>query len=298
MNVLILSRNISLYSTHRLVLECQKQRFKATVLDPLNFNLIIDGKDSKVTDQNNQPIEPDVVIPRIGSTITNFGAAVLRHFELKKIPVTLNSGALLSARDKLIALQLLANQGLPVPKTCLLSPLGVNDRLITQEFEFPAVIKLLDSTQGLGVILSETKNNGISIAEAFQATQQKYIIQKYIKESSGQDIRAFVINDQVVASMLRSAQKGEFRSNIHRGASAVPIKLTAEEMDLAIRSAQILNLNIAGVDIMRSNEGPLVLEVNASPGLEGIEKTTRINIAERIIRYAGSLTMNTASQNE
>ncbi len=289
MNILILSRNISLYSTHRLVSECHKKGHKATVLDPLNFNLIIDGNQSKITDQSNNPIQPDVVIPRIGSNITNFGAAVLRHFELKKIPVTLSSDALLYARDKLVALQLLANQGIPVPKTCLLSPLGVNQKLIAQEFEFPAILKLLDSTQGLGVILSETKNNAVAVAEAFQASQQKYIMQKYIAESSGQDIRAFVIGGEVVATMLRKAQEGEFRSNIHRGASARMIQLSEEENEIALQAARILKLNVAGVDIIRSKDGPLVLEVNASPGLEGIEKTTRINIAGRIIEFAGTL---------
>lgn len=289
MKVIILSRNIGLYSTQRLILECRKKGHDVQVIDPMTCNLLIENNASCIIDNTGQKLAADWVLPRIGSTATNFGAAIIRQFELQGISVTTPSQALLDARDKLVALQLLAKSGIAIPKTMLISPLEVDENLIKREFEFPAIVKLLDSTHGLGVILSETAQNGIAISEAFQRLHHKFIIQKFIKESAGQDIRAFVVNGKVIASMLRSAPEGEYRSNMHRGATAQTIGLTAEENETVLKATEAVGLAVAGVDIMRSNDGPLILEVNASPGLEGIEGVTRVNVAGAIIAYGDSL---------
>lgn len=285
MKVLILSRNIGLYSTQRLILECRKRGHNVQVIDPLTCNLIIDNNASYILDNSGQEVIADWVLPRIGSTATSYGAAVIRQFELKGIPVVTSSQALLQARDKLVALQLLAQNGLPIPKTALLSSIECDSQLIRREFEFPAVIKLLDSTHGLGVILSDSSQNGVAIAEAFMRMQQKFIIQKFVKESAGQDIRAFVVNGKIIATMLRKAPEGDFRSNMHRGSTATVIELTEEEQKVVLDASKTLGLEVAGVDIMRSKEGPVVLEVNASPGLEGIEGVTKVNVAGSIVAY-------------
>ncbi len=289
MNVIILSRNIGLYSTQRLILECRKKGHSVQVIDPLTCNLIIDNDASHIIDNSGQKLIADWVLPRMGSTATNFGAAVIRQFELQGVSVITSSQALLDARDKLVALQLLAKAKIAIPKTLLTSPMEIDGVLIKKEFEFPAIVKLLDSTHGLGVILSESAQNGIAISEAFQRLHHKFIIQKFIKESAGQDIRAFVVNGEVIASMLRCAPEGEYRSNMHRGASATIIDLTVEETETVLKSAEAVGLKVAGVDIMRSNDGPLILEVNASPGLEGIEGVTKVNVAGAIIAYGDSL---------
>ena len=289
MNVIILSRNIGLYSTQRLILECRKKGHSVQVIDPLTCNLIIDNDASHIIDNSGQKLVADWVLPRIGSTATNFGAAVIRQFELQGVSVITSSQALLDARDKLVALQLLAKAKIAIPKTLLTSPMEIDGVLIKKEFEFPAIVKLLDSTHGLGVILSESAQNGIAISEAFQRLHHKFIIQKFIKESAGQDIRALVVNGEVIASMLRCAPEGEYRSNMHRGASATIIDLTVEETETVLKSAEAVGLKVAGVDIMRSNDGPLILEVNASPGLEGIEGVTKVNVAGAIIAYGESL---------
>ena len=298
MKVLILSRNIGLYSTQRLILECRKKGHQVQVIDPLTCNLIIENDHSVILDNAGQEIRADWVLPRIGSTATNFGAAVIRQFELNGIPVTTSSQALLQARDKLVALQLLAKNKLPIPKTALLSPMETDGQLIRREFHFPAIVKLLDSTHGLGVILSDTAQNGVAISEAFQRMQQKFIIQKFIKESAGQDIRAFVVQGRIVASMLRKAPEGEYRSNMHRGASATVIELTEAERETVLKATAALSLEVAGVDIMRSECGPLILEVNASPGLEGIESVTKVNVAGAIIAYGDQLAKNKSSRLE
>lgn len=285
MNVVILSRNIGLYSTQRLILECKKKGLNVEVVDPLTCNLIVENGAPHIFDQDGTDLRPDWVLPRIGSTATNFGAAIIRQFELLKIKVTTPSQALLNARDKLVALQLLAMHDLPVPTTALMSPMEIDESFINHHFEFPAIVKLLDSTHGLGVILAETQKNCIAVSEAFQRLHQKFIVQKFIKESAGQDIRSFIVDGKIIASMLRQATENEYRSNMHRGASAQSVELTQEEQEVAIKAAEVLGLGVAGVDIMRSNNGPVILEVNASPGLEGIENVTKINVAGEIINY-------------
>jgi ribosomal protein S6--L-glutamate ligase len=289
MKVLILSRNIGLYSTQRLILECRKRGHNVQVVDPLTCSLIVDNHNPTILDNAGMEIKADWVLPRIGSTATSYGAAIIRQFELKNIPVITSSQALLQARDKLVALQLLAKENLPIPKSGLLSPLECDPNLIRREFEFPAIIKLLDSTHGLGVILSDSLQNGVAISEAFVRLQKKFIIQKFIKESAGQDIRAFVVNGSIVATMLRKAPEGEYRSNMHRGSSGTPIQLTEEEQHVILKASETLGLQVSGVDIMRSKDGPLILEVNASPGLEGIESVTKVNVAGAIISYGDQL---------
>lgn len=286
MKILILSRNVSLYSTQRLIIEARKKGLYVTINDPLDLSLFIENNAHVLLDEFGQKVTADAVIPRIGNTITNFGAAVIRQFQLQGVPVTTDANALMQARDKLIAFQKLAAYDIPLPKTCLPSPLNISKNLIKSQFDFPLIIKLLESTHGLGVILSENESNATAIAEAFQTTEQKYILQQFISDSAGKDIRAFVVNGRVVAAMQRSAIAGEFRSNMHRGAEANPVVLTPFEKELVLKACKILDLKVAGVDFMRSKSGPMILEVNASPGLEGIENTTKINVAGIIIDYA------------
>lgn len=297
MKVIILSRNISLYSTQRLIIEAKKKGFQVKIVDPLDLTLIIDNGRHGLVDGLGAKVTADVVIPRIGSTITNFGAAVIRQFQLQGTPVTTDADALIQARDKLIAFQKLAAHDIPVPKTCLPSPLHVDSKLITKHFDLPLIIKILESTHGLGVVLSENVNNALAVAEAFQATQQKYIFQQFIKDSAGQDIRVFVVNGKVIACMQRNAAEGEFRSNMHRGAKAIPMTLTRMEKEIVLKATRVLQLKVAGVDFMRGKDGPLLLEVNASPGLEGIENVTKVNVAGQVIEYALSLVKRNQPKN-
>jgi ribosomal protein S6--L-glutamate ligase len=229
----------------------------------------------------------DIIIPRIGASVTAYGTAVVRQAEMIGKPITINGSlAITRARDKFRALQLLARKGIGLPITSFAySPDDIGD-LIQMVGGTPLIIKLLQGTQGMGVILVETRKAAESILEAFLGMQANIMVQEYIKEANGADIRCFVVGGKVVASMKRQAKPGEFRSNLHRGGLASPIKITAEERMTAERTAKIMGLNVAGVDIMRSSRGPLVLEVNSSPGLEGIETTTGKNIAGYIIEFA------------
>jgi ribosomal protein S6--L-glutamate ligase len=227
----------------------------------------------------------NAVIPRIGASATEYGAAVIRQIEAMGIFTTVKSEALLKARNKLHCMQFLSSKGFAIPKTGLCGSdlhAGMMYDQISQE---KAVVKLLSSTQGLGVILTQSKNQGISVIEGFHRVGQDVMIQEFISDAKGSDIRAFVVDGKIVGSMLRQALPGEFRSNIHRGASSSVVKLTQKEKDIAIKASKLLDLSIAGVDLLRSSKGPLILEVNASPGLEGIEGTTRIDIAGKIIEF-------------
>ncbi len=229
---------------------------------------------------------PDAVIPRIGSSVTSYGAAVVRQFELMGVYTIVSTDALLRARDKRSASQYLAAHNIPVPDSVFTAlPDNVEGALRLLGEQYPVVIKTLNSTQGQGVILGESEHAAQSIAEAFIRLREEILIQKFIGESKGKDIRVFIVGGEIVACMERSAQTGDFRSNLHRGATSRKIKLTKDEADLALKAAKIMGLEVAGVDILRSSAGPLVLEVNASPGLEGIEGTTGVDIAGQIIQY-------------
>jgi ribosomal protein S6--L-glutamate ligase len=229
---------------------------------------------------------PDAVIPRIGSSVTSYGAAVVRQFEMMGVYTVVGTEALLRARDKRTALQFLAAHQIPVPDSVFTAmPENVDSILHLLGDQYPIVIKMLNSTQGQGVILGESESASLSVAEAFLRLKEEILLQRFIDESKGKDVRVFIVGDKVVATMERHAQNGEFRSNLHRGAISKKVRITAEEEDLALRAARLMGLDIAGVDLLRSDEGPLILEVNASPGLEGIEGTTGVDIAGQIIKF-------------
>lgn len=281
----ILSRRTQLYSTRRLVEEAEKRGHEIRVVDTLRCYMNITAHQPSIHYKGEVLRDFDAVIPRIGASITFYGTAVLRQFEMSGVFAVNDSLALTRSRDKLRALQLLSRKGLGLPITGFAhSPDDIQD-LIKMVGGPPLVIKLLEGTQGIGVVLAETRQAAESVIDAFLDMKAHIMVQEYIKEAEGADIRCFVIGDKVVAAIKRQAKPGEFRSNIHRGGKAELVKITTEERSLAIRAAKIIGLNIAGVDLLRSVNGPLVMEVNSSPGLAGIEQTTGKNIAELIIQF-------------
>ncbi|KXK39659.1 MAG: RimK family alpha-L-glutamate ligase [Saprospiraceae bacterium] len=285
MNIVILSRNAALYSTQSLVTAARRRNHYVRVIDYMACDLIIESGKSMIYFNNQPVINVDAVIPRIGTSGTTYGAAVLRQFEHQGVVLTLNAEPLLNARDKLSCLQILGSKGIGVPKTIFISNLYTIPYLLDQMDSYPVIIKLLSGTQGMGVILAENRSNAESVLEAFQVVKEKVLLQKFIKEAKGADIRAFVVDGEVVGAMKRQAREGDFRSNLHRGGTSEKIRLTAAEEETALRSAEILGLKIAGVDMLKTHNGPVVMEVNASPGLEGIEGTTGVDIAGKIIKF-------------
>ena len=285
MKILILSRNAALYSTQSLIKAAQRRRHEVYVIDHLLCNLIISGGKPQLFTGYDEMMGFDAVIPRIGASATQYGAAVIRQIENMGIFTTVKADALLKARDKLTCMQILSAEGIDVPKTGIAAGDSCTGVVYDQVTKDRAVIKLLSSTQGLGVILCDKKNQGQSIVEGFHRVGQDVLIQEFIEDAKGSDIRAFVVDGEIVGAMVRQALPGEFRSNIHRGATATIAKLSSEEQEIALRATKILGLSVAGVDILRSKRGPLVLEVNASPGLEGIEATTKVDIAGKIISF-------------
>ncbi len=255
------------------------------VIDHKRCNIVIEKDLPHIIYEGERLVGVDAVIPRIGASITDYGAAVIRQFELMGVYSATRSEALIIARDKLKCLQKLSASGISVPKTFIAGSVEDVPALIDQLSGVPVVIKLLESTHGVGVILAHSRSTAISIVEAFSKFNQPVIIQEYIEEAGGADIRAFVVGKKVVAAMKRQAEPGEFRSNMHRGATSTTERLTAKETDIVLKSAKLMGLEIAGVDLLRSHNGPLVMEVNASPGLEGIENTTGVDIAGAIIEY-------------
>jgi ribosomal protein S6--L-glutamate ligase len=285
MNIVILSRNPNLYSTKRLVEAAKKRKHTVEVIDPLKCEIIIEKKNPAVL-YKGKPLENiDAIIPRIGASVTFYGTAVVRQFEMMKIFSTVESQALVRSRDKLRSLQVLSRSGLGMPKTVFSNYTKDVAEVIAYVGGAPLVIKLLEGTQGLGVVLAETNNAAESVLEAFNGLQARVIVQEFIKESKGADIRVFVVDGNVVGAMKRQGKEGEFRSNLHRGGTANVIELTDEEENAALRAAKSLGLGICGVDMLQSDRGPLILEVNSSPGLEGIEAATKKDIANTIIRY-------------
>lgn len=285
MNLLVLSRNPLLYSTQAIVEAGRKRNHKVKVADHMLCDIHTGGKGSGVYFAHESLHQVKALIPRIGYTATTQGAAVIRQFENQGVFTTLGSDPLHKVRDKFTCLQLLEGQGIPIPKTSFIAHSETIPVMLRQIQPYPVIIKLISGTQGMGVMLAESEQNAISILEAFHATGEQVMVQQFIREAKGQDIRAFVIDGKVVAAMKRIARPGEFRSNLHRGGTSVSIKLSSTEEEIAVRSAAALGLSIAGIDMLQSDEGPLVLEVNASPGLEGIEATTAVNIAREIIVF-------------
>jgi ribosomal protein S6--L-glutamate ligase len=285
MKIAILSRNPRLYSTRRLVEAGTQRGHEVRVIDTLRAYMNI-ATDKPQIHYRGQALEGfDAVIPRIGASVTFYGCAVLRQFEMMGVFPLNESVAISRSRDKLRALQLLSRKGIGLPVTGFAhSPDDIPD-LIQMVNGAPLVIKVLEGTQGIGVVLCETQKAAESVIEAFMGLKQDIMVQEYIKEAGGADIRCLVIGDKVIASMKRQAKPGEFRSNLHRGGTASLIKITPEERSTAVRAAKVMGLRVAGVDILRSAHGPLVMEVNSSPGLEGIETTSGIDIAALIIEY-------------
>ncbi|MCE2789543.1 MAG: RimK family alpha-L-glutamate ligase [Saprospiraceae bacterium] len=295
MNILVLSRNTMLYSTQAIIEAGRKRNHQVKVIDHMLCDIHTGSGASGVYFMNESFNPVHALIPRIGYTATTQGAAVIRQFENRGVFTTLGSDPLLKVRDKFTCLQLLEGQGIQIPKTIFIAHSETIPAMLRHIRPYPVIIKLVSGTQGMGVMLAETEQNAISILEAFHATGEKVMVQQFIGEAKGQDIRAFVINGKVVAAMKRIARPGEFRSNLHRGGTSVSIRLTSAEEETAVRSASSLGLSIAGIDMLQSNDGPLVLEVNASPGLEGIEATTAVNIAREIIVYFEQNITNTSS---
>lgn len=285
MKIAILSRRATLYSTARLVETAKKRGHEVKVVDTLRCYMNISERNPLIHYKGHDLDDFDAIIPRIGASITFYGAAVVRQFEMMGTFTVNKSVSITRSRDKLRALQLLSRHAIGLPKTGFAhSPDDVED-LIRLVGGAPLVIKLIEGTQGIGVILAETKEAAESVVQAFYGLKVNILIQEYIQESRGSDIRCLVIGDKVVAAMQRTARNGEFRANVHRGGKAEAVRLTSEERKVAISAAKILGLNVAGVDILRSNRGPLVLEVNSSPGLKGIEMATGKDVASLIIQF-------------
>ncbi|MCL6219673.1 30S ribosomal protein S6--L-glutamate ligase [Zunongwangia pacifica] len=285
MNIKILSRNTQLYSTKRLVEAAMKRKHTVEVVDPLKCDIVIERRNPNIYFKGNYIKDVDAIIPRIGSSVTFYGTAVVRQFEMMGAFTTTESEALVRSRDKLRSLQVLSRAKIGLPKTVFTNYSRDVSGVISQVGGPPLVIKLLEGTQGVGVVLAETKNAAESVIEAFNGLQARVIVQEFIKEAKGADIRAFVVDGHVVGAMKRQGKEGEFRSNLHRGGSAEAIELSDEEEIAAVKAAKAMGLGVAGVDMIQSSRGPLILEVNSSPGLEGIEKATGKDIAKTIIRY-------------
>ena len=285
MKIGILSRNFTLYSTLRLFQECQNRGHETLIIDPLRCSIDITASVPCISYKGEKLIDYHAIVPRIGSSITFYGMAVVRQFEMMGVYPLNESNAIGRARDKLRSLQLLANQNMPMPNTAFAHATQQTEELIAMVGGSPVVVKLLEGSQGAGVVLAETKKAAESVIEAFKAVNANFLVQEFIKEASGSDIRCFVIGDKVVASMMRVAKEGDFRSNLHRGGSAIPVELTAEEHKIAVKAAKVMGLNVAGVDLIRSERGPLIIEVNSSPGLEGIEKASDVNVVGLIVEY-------------
>lgn len=285
MKIVILSRNSKLYSTKRLVEAAVKRGHSVEVIDPLKCTIITEKKNPMIVYKGKRLDDIDAVIPRVGASVTFYGAAVVRQFEMMKVFTAVESQALMRSRDKLRCMQILSRAGLEMPKTVFTNYSKDIDEIIKHVGGVPLIIKLLEGTQGLGVMLAENKNAATSIIETFHDLKARIIAQEFISEAKGADIRAFVIDGEVVGAMKRQAKPGEFRSNLHRGADAQLIKLSRLERKTAIKAAKKIGLDIAGVDMLQSSRGPLILEVNSSPGLQGIEAATKIDIAGKIIEY-------------
>jgi ribosomal protein S6--L-glutamate ligase len=285
MKIAILSRNSRLYSTRRLVEAARKRGHTAIVVDTLRCYMNMAMARPSIHYKGQELAGIDAVIPRIGASITFYGCAVVRQFEMMGVYSVNESVAISRSRDKLRSMQLLARRNIGMPVTGFAhSPDDIPD-LIDMVGGAPLVVKLLEGTQGVGVVLAETRKAAESVIEAFLGIDVDIMVQEFIAESRGTDVRCFIVGDKVVAAMQRTGKPGEFRSNLHRGGSATLVKISPEERSVAVRAAKVMGLNVAGVDILRSNHGSVVMEVNSSPGLEGIEQATGKDVAGMIIEF-------------
>lgn len=286
MRLLILSRSATLYSTSRLVLAARARGHEVTVADPLDFHVVVSrGRPSMYLGAQDVP-HADLVIPRIGASITNYGLAVVRQFDMMGVPVLNTAIAIARSRDKLRAMQLLTKKDIDVPATvCARTPDSI-ELALSLIGGAPAIVKLQQGTQGIGTMIAETPQAVSSLLETLWAMGQDIILQEYIAESKGRDLRAIVVGNRVVATMRRQARAGEFRSNLHRGGLGVRVKLDPRYKNAAVAAVKVMGLEVAGVDMLESKSGPKILEINSSPGLEGIEKTSGVDVAGAIIEHA------------
>ncbi|HIJ54619.1 MAG TPA: 30S ribosomal protein S6--L-glutamate ligase [Deltaproteobacteria bacterium] len=285
MKIGILSRKPELYSTRRLLEAGNKRGHETQIINPLKCYMNITSHKPSIHYKGEKLEGYDAIIPRIGASVTFYGTAVVRQFEMMDVYSLNESVAISRSRDKLRSFQLLARSGIGLPVTGFAHSTQFTDDLINLVGGSPLVVKLLEGTQGIGVVLAETNKAAQSVIEAFRGLKANILVQEFIKESEATDIRCFVVGGKVVASMMRTGKKGEFRSNLHRGGKGVLVRITPEERSTATRAAKIMGLNVAGVDMLRSNHGPVIMEVNSSPGLEGIEKATSIDVAGMVIKY-------------
>ena len=283
MRIGILSRAPKSYSTRRLVEAAEGRGHEVRVLDYLRCTMDITSGKPRVF-FGEEALEFDGIIPRIGATYTFYGAAVVRQFEMMGTLTANQSISIVRSRDKLRCLQILAREGVGLPQTCFAHSTKDIDSLLNRVGGAPVILKLLESTQGKGVVLAETEKAAESVMSAFRQMDANILVQHFVREANGEDIRAFVVGNRVVASMLRKAAPGDFRSNLHRGGTAESVKLTKAERELAVKASKIMNLDVSGVDLLRSDKGPQILEVNASPGLKGIETSSGKDIASEILK--------------
>lgn len=288
MKIVILSKGPNLYSTKRLVEAGQKKGHEIIVIDHSKCHLLMEQGKPSVSIGGEKIKDIDIIIPRIGASLTQYGAAVIQHFDIQGVPSLLSSTALIRSRDKLRSLQYLSKSGIGIPKTVFARHPKSEDvkQLINEIGTTPVILKLLESTHGNGVIKADSVSSAKSALEAFSGIKKDLIIQEFIEEAGGKDLRVIVVGGEVVAAMERSGADGDFRSNLHKGGNARAIELNKKTEMAAIESAKLLGLTVAGVDLLEAERGPLVIEVNSSPGLQGIEKTTEVDVAEKIIEAA------------
>jgi ribosomal protein S6--L-glutamate ligase len=285
MKIALMARNPNLYSHQRLIEAAEARGHEIEVIDTMRVYVHIASHRPEMYYRGEKVEGFDAVIPRIGASVTFFGTAVLRQFEMMGVYPLNESVAIGRSRDKLRSHQLLARKGIGLPVTVFAHSTSRADEIVEMLGGAPVIIKLLEGTQGIGVVLGETTAAAKSMIQAFGGLKANILVQEFIKEAGSSDIRCLVVGDKVVASMMRKGAEGDFRSNLHRGGSALTVKITPEERSVAVRAAKVMGLNVCGVDMLRSNHGPVVMEVNSSPGLEGIEKATGINVADQIIEF-------------
>ncbi len=285
MKIAMLARNANLYSHQRLKEAAEQRGHELDIINTLRCTMNITSHRPSILYNGETLGKYDAVIPRIGASVTQYGLAVLRQFEMMGVWPLNESVAIGRSRDKLRSMQIFAKHGLGLPVTAFAHDPRQTDEVLKIAGGAPVVIKLLEGTQGIGVVLGETEKSAKSVIEAFRGANVNILVQEFIKEAGSSDIRIFIVGGKVVASMMRTGAPGDFRSNLHRGGSAKMIKITPEERSTAIRAAKVMGLNVAGVDILRSNHGPLIMEVNSSPGIEGLENVTGMDIAGKIIEF-------------
>jgi ribosomal protein S6--L-glutamate ligase len=281
----ILSQYPKVYSTNTLVQACLKNKIAFEILNYNKTDISFENGVPVVYYLGKKMSDIDAIIPRIASSATHLGARLIRQFNILGIPSTIDADPLTKVRDKLVVQQILTNEGIPMPDTYFPAEESDPDVWSFKPGNYPMIVKMLHGNRGAGVILAESQAALKSILDAFQRLKEPVIIQEFIKEAKGRDIRAFVVNGEIVAAMERCAKSNDFRSNLHQGGNAVPIELSNVEKDIIIRTAKICELDVTGIDLLRSEKGPLILEVNGSPGLEGIETVTGIDVAGKIIEY-------------